>query len=68
MNSKFKTTIINGAYDFIDFNGDELRELLEGYENIQLKIIPKAGHNSWIDDPEMFKKYLLEGLEGGILR
>lgn len=68
MNSKFKTTIINGAYDFIDFNGDELRELLKGYENIQLKIIPKAGHNSWIDDPEMFKKYLLEGLEGGILR
>lgn len=53
-----KTTIINGAYDFLDFNGDLFKTLLKEYSNIQLDIIPYAGHNSWMDSPKLFKKYL----------
>lgn len=58
-----KTTIINGAYDFLDFNGDNLKTLLNGFPNIRLDIIPNAGHNSWIDNPRIFKQYLLTALK-----
>ena len=62
LNDKTKTTIINGDYDFLDFNGEVLKELLKGYNNIELLIIPNAGHNSWVDNPGLFKKYLKHGL------
>ena len=62
MNNKVKTTIINGDYDFLDFNAETLKELLKDYKNIDLLIIPDAGHNSWIDNPDLFRKYLLQGL------
>jgi pimeloyl-ACP methyl ester carboxylesterase len=58
-----KTTIINGAYDYMDFDGDTLKTLLNGFPNIQLYIIPDAGHNSWIDNPKLFKQYLLTALK-----
>ncbi|GAB3023831.1 hypothetical protein GCM10027051_30520 [Niabella terrae] len=57
-----KTTIINGAYDFFDFNGDCFKSLLKGFPNIQLDIIPDAGHVSWVDNPELFRQYLLAAL------
>lgn len=57
-----KTTIINGEYDFLDFHGKMLQSLLKGYKNIEVKIIPKAGHNSWIDNPSLFKIYLKNAL------
>jgi proline iminopeptidase len=60
--SKQKATIIQGQYDFLDFNLKNYKDKLEGYKNIVLKIIPNAGHNSWIDNPIMFRKYLYEAL------
>ncbi len=62
LNSKTKTTIINGDYDFFDFNGEALESLLKGYPKIELKIIAKAGHNSWIDQPSIFQKELDKAL------
>lgn len=58
-----KTTIINGSYDFLDFNAENLKRLLKGYRNINIDIIQNAGHLSWIDKPEIFKKYLTRALE-----
>lgn len=58
-----KTTIINGAYDFLDFNGDNLKALLDEFPNIRLEIIPNAGHNSWVDNPKLFKQYLLKAIK-----
>lgn len=63
MNIKTKTTVINGAFDFLDFDGKIYKTLIEGYPNIHLNIIPDAGHNAWIDKPKLFKKYLVKGLE-----
>lgn len=57
-----KTTIINGAYDFLDFYGESLKTTLNGFSNIKLNIIPDAGHNSWVDNPKLFKKNLLTAL------
>ncbi|MGS2739608.1 alpha/beta hydrolase [Sinomicrobium sp. M5D2P17] len=62
MDENTKTTVINGAYDFFDFNSEKLRELLKDYRKIKLHIIPLAGHNSWIDAPVIFRKYLEKGL------
>lgn len=62
MNDKVKTTIINGDYDFLDFNAETLKEQLVNYKNIELLVIPNAGHNSWIDDPVLFQKYFIKGL------
>ena len=59
-----KTTIINGEYDFLDFHSDSsLETLLNGFPNIRLVIIPDAGHNSWIDNPKLFKQYLSTALK-----
>lgn len=60
--SKRNATIIQGQYDFLDFNLKNYKDKLEGYKNIELKIIPNAGHNSWIDNPILFRKYLYEAL------
>ena len=58
-----KTTIINGQFDFFDFNGETFKQLLKDHKNIEFYIIPNAGHNSWIDNPSLFKKLLLKGLK-----
>jgi len=63
MMNNTKTTVINGAYDFLDFNGDNLKTLLDGFPNIRLVIIPNAGHSIWIDNPKLFKQNLLTALK-----
>ncbi|MCR9229278.1 MAG: alpha/beta hydrolase [Flavobacteriaceae bacterium] len=63
MNDNTKTMIINGAFDFLDFDGKIYHSLIKGYPNIQLNIIPDAGHNAWIDKPRLFEEYLVKGLE-----
>lgn len=60
--NSLKTTIIQGQYDFLDFNLSNYKEQTKEFNNIEIKIIPNAGHNSWIDKPKQFKKYLLQGL------
>jgi proline iminopeptidase len=58
-----KTTIIQGQYDFLDFNLLNFKEQIKEFKNIDLKIIPNAGHNAWIDKPKSFKKYLKRALK-----
>lgn len=53
-----KTTVIFGDHDFLDFNGEVFQELLRGYDLIEFKLIPEAGHNIWIDQPKRFRKEL----------
>lgn len=62
LNNNTKTTIINGDYDFLDFHGEAFKTSLNGYDKIELRIIPNAGHNSWIDNPIIFKDYLKNAL------
>ncbi len=57
--NNLKATIIQGQFDFLDFNLANYKSKLTGYRNIELIIIPNAGHNSWIDNPSLFSKYLL---------
>lgn len=58
MNKNGKVTVINGAYDFIDFNSENYLRNIKNYPKIELKLIPNTGHNIWSDEPELFKKEL----------
>ena len=60
--NKTKTTVIQGQYDYLGFNAEIYQEQIKEFRNINLKIISNAGHNSWIDEPKLFKKYLTRGL------
>lgn len=60
--NSLKTTIIQGQYDFLDFNLTNYKEQTKDFKNIETKIIPNAGHNSWVDNPVLFRKYLINGL------
>lgn len=62
LNTHMKTTFINGDHDFFDFNGETFKHLLKDYKHIDLRIIPQAGHNSWIDQPARFRSDLRQAL------
>jgi proline iminopeptidase len=61
--NNLKTTVIQGQYDFLDFNLKNYKEEIKDYKNIKTRIIPNSGHNSWVDNPALFKMYLIEGLK-----
>jgi proline iminopeptidase len=54
LNSNGKVTVIQGQYDFLDFDG--------ALYNITYITLPNAGHNSWVDQPLLFKQNLSSGL------
>lgn len=58
MNKNGKVTVIYGAYDFIDFKGENYRKLISNYPQINFRLIDRAGHNIWTDEPTMFEKEL----------
>jgi pimeloyl-ACP methyl ester carboxylesterase len=59
--NKFSTTLIQGQYDFLDFNAKNHKNAI-GNLSIQLVTIPNAGHNIWVDQPEMFRNELIKAL------
>ncbi|SMC45994.1 alpha/beta fold hydrolase [Moheibacter sediminis] len=61
--NKIKTTFINGDHDFFDFHAEILKQQLEDYSSIELKLAPQAGHNIWIDQPMLFENYLRGALK-----
>lgn len=63
LNDNAKTTIIFGDHDFLDFNGEVHQELIKNYKNIKFRLIKSAGHNIWVDEPEIFRKELESALK-----
>jgi len=59
--NKYIVTLIQGQYDFIDFNAERHRDLI-GNLPINVVTIPNAGHAIWIDQPNMFRKELKKAL------
>ncbi len=57
-----KTTVIQGQFDFLDFNLLNYKNQITEFKNIKIKMIPNAGHNSWIDKPKLYKKHLNKAL------
>ncbi len=58
LNDNARTTVIFGDHDFLDFNGEVYREQIKNYKKIVFRLIRSAGHNIWVDQPEIFRKEL----------
>jgi len=61
----FPITIINGEYDYtVGSKGSPIwrRVVSTEAKNVKLVLIDKAGHNSWIDDPVVFRNSLRDAL------
>jgi proline-specific peptidase len=54
-------TVIQGDDDYLSINLN--KEWIPEVPNAELKIIEKAGHNCWIDNPEKFHAFVLEALQ-----
>ncbi len=59
---KIPVHIINGEYDLSGCNPELIKKWTKGIDNVDMKIIDNAGHNSWIDQPEKFKEYLKKAI------
>ncbi len=57
-----KVTVIQGQYDFLDFNGEIYKSQILDFKNIAYITLPNAGHNSWVDQPILFKNRLSAAL------
>lgn len=63
LNDNSKTTLIFGDHDFLDFNGEVHQELIKNYKKIDFRLIKSAGHNIWVDQPEIFRQELDKALK-----
>lgn len=55
-------TVINGTHDFVDIGGKVYTQLLAGIDNVEYILLEKAGHNAWIDRPDVFHDVVKKGL------
>ncbi len=49
------THVIVGDHDHVDMTGEHWRTAASTVENLELHVIDKAGHFSWIDQPSEFR-------------
>lgn len=55
--------VINGEFDFVDPAGHVWRVISQQVEKLEYHLIEDAGHNIWLDQPEVFKGVLESVLE-----
>ena len=53
-------TVIQGDHDYIDPRARRWQEIQ--HPGIEVTVVPRAGHNAWIDDPSVFDQALRAGL------
>lgn len=56
-------TIVVGEHDCVDPGGESARTTAGGALNVI--VVPEAGHNLWIDQPERFSQVALQAIGGG---
>jgi pimeloyl-ACP methyl ester carboxylesterase len=56
-----RVTVINGSHDFVDFGGEYWSEAADGLPELSYVLVEEAGHNAWIDEPEVFAQALAAG-------
>ena len=54
--------VVIGAQDYVDFGTVEWKEAAKQLPNLQLRILPQAGHASWIDQPDLFRRTVDEAV------
>ena len=54
--------VVIGAQDYVDFGAVEWQDAAKQLPNLQLRILPEAGHASWIDQPDLFRRTVDEAI------
>ncbi|HUF03861.1 MAG TPA: alpha/beta hydrolase [Aridibacter sp.] len=58
----FPITVINGDHEQLDFGNSLWRQVSPELPNVDIRVIEKAGHNIWIDQPAVFRENLRKAL------
>ncbi|MBP8116067.1 MAG: alpha/beta hydrolase [Chitinophagaceae bacterium] len=61
-NHPFPITIIMGEKDMIDPGGGKFSYWTKDLPNVHYAIIKKAAHDAWVDQPELFRKEFVNGM------
>lgn len=62
-NPEVNITVINGTHDFVDFGGKLHGKWLNPLENVTYHLVENAGHNAWIDQPQIVTKLIHQGFK-----
>ena len=60
--ASYPLTLIIGDHDFLDFGAVLAKGWAEVIPRMQLRVVGKAGHSLWVDQPKGVKKHLREAL------
>ena len=64
-NHRCRVWILIGDHDYVDYGLPRHKRWVADVPNARLAIVPNAGHVPWIDDPALYRKYVLDGLGKG---
>jgi pimeloyl-ACP methyl ester carboxylesterase len=54
--------VIQGDHDYLDPGAAQWDRLRHDHPSVDVTVIPRAGHNAWIDDPHAFDQALAAAL------
>ena len=54
--------VVIGAQDYVDFGAVQWQDAAKQLPNLELRILPQAGHASWIDQPDLFRRAVDEAI------
>ena len=57
--------ILIGDHDYVDYGLPRHKRWVADVPNARLAIVPNAGHVLWLDDPALYRRYLLDALGKG---
>jgi len=60
-----KVWILIGDHDYVDYGLPRHKRWVADVPNARLAIVPNAGHVLWMDDPALYRRYLLDALGKG---
>jgi len=58
--------VVIGAQDYVDFGAVQWQEAAKQLPNVKLRILPEAGHASWIDQPDLFRRTIDEAVRASV--
>ena len=55
--------VVIGAQDYADFGVVQWHDAEKQLPNLKLRVLPEAGHASWIDQPDLFRRTVREAIQ-----
>jgi proline iminopeptidase len=54
--------VVIGTQDYVDFGAVQWQDAAKHLPNLELRILQQAGHASWIDQPDLFRRTVSEAV------